>query len=74
MDSAGGAIYEGVAYCAMPQLLTLGGNGKTLKFGFLVIRVYYEKLGHILKPLVPRVRPDLFVRLRDIAEKRSPRT
>ena len=26
-------------------------------------------MGHILKPLVPKFRPDLFTRLRDIAEK-----
>ena len=32
LASAGGAIYEGVAYFAMPQFLTLGANGKTLKF------------------------------------------
>ena len=32
LASAGGAIYEGVAYCAMSQFLTLGANGKTLKF------------------------------------------
>ena len=37
-----------------------------------VIRVYYGKLGHMLKPLVPRFRPDLSVRLRDIAEKQVP--
>ena len=39
---------------------------------FFVIRVYYEKLGHILKPLVPKFRSDLSVRLRDIAEKQVP--
>ena len=32
LASAGGAIYEEVAYCAMSQLLTLGANDKTLKF------------------------------------------
>ena len=37
-----------------------------------VIRVYYEKLGHILKPLVPKFRPGLLSRLRDIAEKQIP--
>ena len=33
------------------------------------MRVYYEKLGHMLKPLVPKFGSDLSVRLRDIAEK-----
>ena len=37
-----------------------------------VIRVYYEKLGRMLKPLVPRFRFDLSVRSRDIAEKQVP--
>ena len=65
-------MYEGMPYCPMSQLLTLAANGKTLKFWLLVIRVYYEKLGHILKPLVPKFRPDLVARLRDIAEKQVP--
>ena len=38
-------------------------------FDFFVIKVYYEKLGHILKPVVPKFCPDLCARLRDIAEK-----
>ena len=58
-----------VAYCANSQFLTLGANGRTLKFGFFVTSVYYEKLGHWLKPLVPKFRPDIF---RDIAEKQGP--
>ena len=37
-----------------------------------MIRVYYEKLGHMLKPLVPNFRYDLSVRLRDVAEKQVP--
>ena len=37
-----------------------------------VIRVYYKKLGHILKPLVSKCCPDIFTRLRDIAEKQVP--
>ena len=41
-------------------------------FEFFVVRVYNEKLGHILKPLVPKFRPDLSARLKDIAEKRVP--
>ena len=72
MASAGGAIHEGVAYCAMSQFLTLGANGRTLDFRLFVIRVSYEKLGHILKPLVFKFRLDLSTRLKDIAEKQVP--
>ena len=32
-----------------------------------------QKIGRILKPVVPKFRPDLSVRLRDIAEKTGPR-
>ena len=53
----------------MSHFLTLGADGKTLKFCFFVIRVHYEKLDHLLKPLVPRFRPDLSTRLKDIPEK-----
>ena len=56
----------------MSLFLTLGAKGKTLKFRFFFIRVYYEKIGHMLKPLVPKFRPDLFTRLKDIAEKQVP--
>ena len=34
--------------------------------------MYYEKLGYMLKPLVPKFRSDLSVRLRDITEKQFP--
>ena len=37
-----------------------------------VMRVCYEKLGRMLKPLAPKFRSDQFVRLRDIAEKQVP--
>ena len=67
-----GSICKGVGYCTIPQFLTLGANGKALKLGFFVIRVYYEKLVHILKPLVPKFRPDLCASLKDIAEKQVP--
>ena len=40
-----------------------------MKLGFFVIRVHYEKLGHMLKPLVPKFRLDLSSLLKDIAEK-----
>ena len=33
-----------------------------------------EKIGHMLKPHVPKFRPDLFTRLKDIAEKQVPAT
>ena len=35
------------------------------------VTLYQEILGLMLKPLVPKFRPDLSVRLKDIAEKRS---
>ena len=41
---------------------------------FFVIRAYYEKLGYMLKPLVPKFRSDLSVHSTDIAENRSPRS
>ena len=66
----GGCIYEVMAYCAMSQFLRLGASDKTVKFCFL-LREYYEKLGHIPKPHVPKFRPDLSARLRDIAEKET---
>ena len=31
-----------------------------------------KKLGHMMKPLVPKFRPDLSARLKDIAEKQVP--
>ena len=36
------------------------------------VRVYYEKLGHMLKALVLKFRPDLSARLKDVAEKQVP--
>ena len=56
----------------MSQFLKLGANGKTLKFLCLVITVYYEKLGHMLKPLVGKFRLDLSVPSKDNAEKQVP--
>ena len=38
-------------------------------FYSFIIRVYDEKLGHMLKPLVSKFRHDLSARLKDIAEK-----
>ena len=40
---------------------------------FLAIRVYYGKLGCMLKPIVPKFRPDLSAHLKEIAEKQVPR-
>ena len=65
-------MYKGAAYCAMSQFLPLGVNGYTLKFRFFCIRVYNEKLGQMLKPLVPKFGPDLSARLKDIVEKQVP--
>ena len=57
----------------LSQFLTLTANGKTLKFGFFVIRAYYEKKsGHMLKPFVLKLRPDLSAHLIDIAKKQVP--
>ena len=36
------------------------------------MKVYYEKLGHMLKPLMPKFRSDLSARLRYIAERQVP--
>ena len=65
-------IYEGVAYCAMPQFLTLGANGKAMKYAFSVIRLCYEKIGHMLKPLMPKFRSDRSARLKVISEEHVP--
>ena len=44
-------------------------------FDFLYnIIAYYEKLGHILKPVMPKFRPDLPARLGYIAKKHVPAT
>ena len=43
-----------------------------MKFGFFVIRIYYEKLGHMLKPTVPKFRPNSFAHLKEIAKKQVP--
>ena len=67
-----GFICKGVAYWAMSQFLTLGANDNTLECFFMVIRVYYRKLGHMLKLLVPKFRPYLSARLKYIAEKQVP--
>ena len=56
----------------MAQFLTLGANGKAMKYRFFVIKVYYEKLSHMLKPLKSKFRPDLSARLKDIAVKQVP--
>ena len=72
LASAGGSIYVGVAYCAMSQFVTLAANSMTLKFWFFVITVYYEKIGHRLKPLVPKFCLDLSVLSKDIVEKQVP--
>ena len=45
---------------------------KPWNLDFFVIRVYDEKLGHVLEPLVAKYRPDLFACLRDIAKKQVP--
>ena len=39
---------------------------------FFVVRVYHEKLGRMPKSLVPKFRPHLSARLKDIAGKQVP--
>ena len=39
---------------------------------FFVMIVYYEKLGRMMKLIVPKFYSDLSVRLRDVAEKQVP--
>ena len=57
----------------MSQFLTLEANDKTMKFCFVfVIRLCYEKLDHMPKPLVPKLHPDPSAPLKDIAEKQVP--
>ena len=63
-----------MAYFAISQLFNISGqwqDPEILDF-FFVIRAYYEKLGHMLKSPVPKFRPDLSARLKDIAEKQVP--
>ena len=63
------------------KLLCLNGAGSMLNITsqwqdpeilIFVIRVYYEKLGHMLKPLVPKFLFDPSFRSRHIAEKQVP--
>ena len=70
--AGGGGQIRMVFFCTMPQFVTLGANGKAIKFWLFVIRVYYDKLCHMLKPLVPKFRNDLCSRLKDVAEKQVP--
>ena len=55
----------------MLYFLILRANDKTPKFCFFffVIRVYKETLGRMLKPLLPKFRPDLSICLKDFVEK-----
>ena len=39
---------------------------------FFAIRINYEKLGHMLKPTLSKLSPDLSARLKYIAEKQVP--
>ena len=45
-----------------------------LNFCYKSVGTYYQKLGPMLKPLVPKFRSDISVRLRDIAENWLPRS
>ena len=61
-----------MSYRAKAQFLTLGANGKAMKYRFFVIKVYYEKLGHMLKPLKSKFHSGLSARLKDVVEKQVP--
>ena len=43
-----------------------------MKFGFFVIRIYCEKLGHMLKPTVPKFCPNSLAHLKEITKKQVP--
>ena len=70
LATAGGVIYVGLRHVATFSIRSQWQDPDF--FLFFVIRVYYEKLGHILKPLVPKFRSDIFARFLDIAEKQVP--
>ena len=74
LASAGGFRTKAysVTYCAMPYFLHYEPMTKPWNFDFLLRREYYEKLRHMLKPLVLKFCPDLSIRLKDIAEKQFP--
>ena len=54
------------------SMLSITSQRQDCKILIFVIRIYYEKIGHMLKTLVPKFRSDLFVRLRAIAEEQVP--
>ena len=47
---------------SMPYITTQWQDPKILIFLFFAIKIYYEKLGHVLKPLVPKFSLDLSAR------------
>ena len=52
-------MYEGVAYCAVSHILTLGANGE-INFDFLLKKYLYDgKIGRMPKPPAPKFRSDL---------------
>ena len=54
------------------SMLNIASQWRDPEILIFVLRVCYEKLGHILKPLMPKFRSDLSFRLRDIAENQVP--
>ena len=58
-------MHERVAFRAMSQFLTLGQWRDPENLAF-VIRTYYEKVVHLLKPLVPKFRCNQSPRLKGL--------
>ena len=54
------------------SMLSITSQRKDPEIFIFAISVHYEKLVHVLKPLVPMFRSDTSVRLRDIAERQVP--
>ena len=53
-------------------MLNITSQWQDPEFLVFVIRVYCKKIGLMLKPPVPKFRPDLSARLEDITEKHVP--
>ena len=60
-----------MADCPMSHFFTLRTSSKSIIMIFAV-RVYYEKLGHRLEPLVPNFYPEPSGNSKHIAEKQAP--
>ena len=50
-------------------MLSIMSQWQDPEFFIFVVRFNYEKLGHMVKPLMPKFHFDLSIHLRDITEK-----